>query len=273
MQKLIINASICGSAMRKEQNPAIPYTIEELTREAVSAHQAGAAIIHIHVRNDDGTPSHDQSRFQAAAESILDACPGVILQPSTAGEPGMTDEERLRTNLLTPPTEYSSITCGSFNLGGDEIFANTDQTIRYFAAFMREHKIRPELEAFDKGMIDIALRHARQGIFDEPLHFNLLLGLQISATARDLAYMVDSLPSDASWCATGIGRSAFDIAALSIVMGGNVRIGFEDTQYLSRGVKAKSNGELVAKVADMAKAYGRGIATPDEAREILRIGR
>ena len=271
MSKLIIAACICGAEVTKEQNPAVPYTVEEVAREAKSAYDAGAAVIHLHVREDDGTPTQSHERFQACVDAILKECPDVIIQPSTGGAVGMTDLERLDSTNITPTPEFATLDCGTCNFGGDEIFVNTDNTIFNFAKIMQEKGIKPELECFDKGMIDIAMKAHKKGLLNEPLHFDFVLGVQMSATIRDLSFCVDSLPAGATWTGCAIGKDAFKIAAASIAMGGHCRIGFEDTLYLEKGVLAKNNGELVAKVAQIAKLLGRELATPDEAREILSI--
>jgi 3-keto-5-aminohexanoate cleavage enzyme len=142
-----------------------------------------------------------------------------------------------------------------------------------FAKKMKEMGVKPEIEVFEKGMIDNAMKLFKKGLIDAPIQFNIVLGVNgaMSATPRDLTFMVDSLPKDATWCGTGIGRSEFDLAAVAIVMGGNVRVGFEDNSYLSKGVLAKSNGELVDKVVKLAKLLNREIATPEDARRILGL--
>ncbi|MDI9493880.1 MAG: 3-keto-5-aminohexanoate cleavage protein [Bacillota bacterium] len=273
MEKLIITTCICGAEVTKEQNPAVPYTIEEIVREAKSAYDAGASIIHLHVRWDDGTPTQDTGRFQEAIDGILEVCPDVIIQPSTGGAVGMTDAERLASIEVTPTPEMATLDCGTLNFGGDEIFVNTENTIINFAKIMKEKGIKPEIEVFDKGMIDIALRLDRKGLLVHPLHFDFVLGVQMSATLRDLAFMVGSIPPGSTWTACGIGRHNFEIAAGAIIMGGHVRVGFEDSLYLAKGVLAKSNGEMVDKVVQLAKFFGREIATPDEARKILSLGK
>lgn len=273
MEKLIIAAAICGAEVTKEQNPAVPYTIEEIAREAKSAYDAGAAIIHLHVRWDDGTPTQDTGRFQEAVDAIYKLCPDVIIQPSTGGAVGMTDLERLASIDITPTPEMATLDCGTLNFGGDEIFVNTDNTIANFAQIMKDKGIKPEIEVFDKGMIDIALRMDRKGLLVHPLHFDFVLGVQMSATLRDLAFMVGSIPQGSTWTACAIGRYNYDIAAGAIIMGGHVRVGFEDSLYLRRGVLAKSNGEMVERVVELANFFGREIATPDEARKILSLNK
>lgn len=270
MDKLIITAAICGAEVTKAQNPAVPYTIAEIQREARLACEAGAAIIHLHVRQDDGTPTQDRARFEAAIAAIREVCPDVIIQPSTGGAVGMTDQERLAPTEISG-IEMATLDCGSVNFGGDEVFINTENTIRFFGRTLIERGIKPEIEIFDKGMIDYAIRFAGQGIIRQPMHFDFVLGVQMSATARDLSFLVDSLPSGATWTVAGVGRHQFPMAALGIVMGGHVRVGFEDNVYLAKGIPAASNGDLVARVVRIARELGRDIATPREARQILGL--
>lgn len=272
MDKLIISACICGAEVTKEQNPAVPYTVEEIVREAKSAYDAGAALIHLHVRWDDGTPTQDTTRFQECIDAIRKECPDAIIQPSTGGAVGMTDLERLASTDVVPTPEMATLDCGTCNFGGSEIFVNSNDTIINFAKIMKERGIKPELEVFDKGMIDLALKTAdKKGLLVHPLHWDFVLGVQMNATVRDLVYMVESIPAGSTWTATGLGKNAWHIAAATISMGGHVRVGFEDNLYLEKGVLAKSNGEMVEKAVKLAKLLGREVATPAEAREILGL--
>ncbi|MBR3053918.1 MAG: 3-keto-5-aminohexanoate cleavage protein [Firmicutes bacterium] len=271
MEKLIISCCICGAEVTKENNPAVPYTVEEIVREAKSAYDAGASLIHLHVRWDDGTPTQDKGRFQECVDAIRAVCPDVIIQPSTGGAVGMTDLERLQSTEIIPTPEMATLDCGTCNFGGDEIFINTDNTIYNFGDIMKERGIKPECEVFDKGMIDIALKAAKKGHIDYPIHFDFVLGVQMTATVRDLVYMATSVPEGCTWTATGIGKTCWDIVAATIALGGHVRVGFEDNVYMSKGVLAKSNGEMVERVVQIAKLLNREIATPDEARQILSL--
>ena len=269
MEKLIITAAICGAEVMKENNPAVPYTVEEIAREAESAYKAGASIIHLHVREDDGTPTQDKERFKKCIDAIREKCPDVIIQPSTGGAVGMTDLERLQPTELHP--EMATLDCGTCNFGGDEVFVNTENTIKNFGKILIERGVKPEIEVFDKGMIDYAIRFQKQGYIQKPMHFDFVLGVQMLASARDLVFMAESIPEGSTWTVSGVGKSEFQMAALAIVMGGHVRVGLEDNVYIEKGVLAKSNGELVEKVVRLAKELGREIATPDEAREILGL--
>ena len=273
MEKLIISACICGAEVTKEQNPNVPYTVEEIVREAKSAYDAGASLIHLHVRWDDGTPTQDKGRFQECIDAIRKECPDAIIQPSTGGAVGMTDLERLQSTEVVPTPERATLDCGTCNFG-DDIFVNDMPMLRAFGKRMIENHIKPEFECFERGHLDTAIRLAEKGLAPgHPMQVNLVLGVPgcTPATVEDLVYLVDRLPKDATWTVTGVGRGAFPMAAAAIAMGGNVRVGFEDNIYLEKGVKAASNGELVAKVVRLARELGRPIATPAEARKILGL--
>lgn len=273
MEKLIITAAICGAEVTKELNPNIPYSIDEIGKEAELAYKAGASIIHLHVREDDGTPTQNIDRFKVCIEAIKNRCPDVIIQPSTGGAVGMSNEERLQPIYLEPPPEMATLDCGSCNFGGDEIFINTENTIIEFAKKMNERGIKPELECFDKGMVDMALKLHDKGYIKDPMHFNFVLGVNggIKASARDLTFLVESIPKDSTYSVCAIGRHEFPMITLSIIMGGHARVGFEDNVYLSKGFLAKSNGELVEKVVRISRELGRDIATPIDARKILGL--
>jgi len=271
MEKLIITAAICGAEVTKEHNQNVPYTVLEIANEAEKAYRAGASIIHLHVRNDDGTPTQDRERFKACIDAIKNRCPDVIVQPSTGGAVGMSNAERLQPVDLKP--EMATLDAGTCNFGGDDVFVNTENTIKEFGEKMIELGVKPEIEVFDKGMIDMAIRLQKKGFIKTPMHFNFVMGVNggISATPRDLVFMEGSIPQGSTFTVSGIGRSEFQMAAMAIVMGGHVRVGFEDNVYIGKGVPAKSNGELVEKVVRIARELGREIATPAEARQILGL--
>lgn len=269
MEKLIVTAAICGAEVTKENNPNIPYTVEEIGKEAEAAYKAGASIIHLHVRNDDGTPTQDKARFKACMDEIRKRCPDVIIQPSTGGAVGMSDEERLQPVELGP--EMATLDCGTLNFGGDEIFVNTENTIKNFGKVMMEKDVKPEIEVFDKGMVDLAIRYHKQGFIKAPMHFDFVLGVQMNATVRDLAFLVHSLPEGSTWTVSGVGRHEMPMAVAAIIMGGHARVGFEDNVYIEKGVLAESNAQLVEKVVRLANELGREVATPAEAREILGL--
>lgn len=273
MEKLIITAAICGAEVTKEHNPSVPYTVREIGIEAEKSFLAGASIIHLHVREDDGTPTQDLKRFQACVDEIKKRCPDVIILPSTGGAIGMSNEERLQPIFMEPQPVIATLDMGTMNFGGDDIFVNTENTIKKFAKEMNSRGIKPELECFDKGMIDMALRLHKKGHIKEPMHFNFILGINggIDATLRDLLFLVNSIPKGSTYCVGAIGRHEFPMVTMSIVLGGHARVGLEDNIYLSKGVLAKSNSDLVEKVVRISKEVGREIASPYEARLMLGL--
>lgn len=271
MEKLIITAAISGAEVTKEMNPVVPYKLEEFVNEAKMAYDAGASIIHLHVRRDDGTPTQDKARFKEVIDAILQVCPDVIIQPSTGGAVGMSNDERLQPIELLP--EMATLDCGTLNFGGDEIFENTENTIKYFGKRMIELGIKPELEVFDKSMIDMALRLAKKGFIQSPMHFDFVMGVNggISGELRDFVFLRGSIPADATYTVAGVGRYEFPLAVAAIIDGGHVRVGLEDNLYIEKGVLTKSNAELVEKVVRLSKEFGREIASPNEARKILGL--
>lgn len=271
MEKLVITAAICGAEVTKMHNPAVPYTVDEIAKEAKASADAGASIIHLHVREDDGNPTQSAERFKECIQAIKDACPDVIIQPSTGGAVGMTNQERLQPVTLNP--EMATLDCGTLNFGGDEIFVNSENTIIEFGQEMIKRNIKPEVEVFDKGMIDMALRLNKKGYIKSPMHFNFVMGVNggIAASLRDLEFMRGSIPAESTFTVSGIGRAQFPMTTGAIIMGGHARVGFEDNIYLKKGVLADSNARLVEKVVRIAHELGREIATPQEARKIIGL--
>jgi 3-keto-5-aminohexanoate cleavage enzyme len=273
MNKLIITCAISGAEVTKEQSPYIPYTVEEMAEQAYQAYQSGASIIHLHVRHDDGRPTQSKLRYEKVIKAILKKCPDVIIQPSTGGAVGMSRDERLKPVSLKP--EMCTLDCGTLNFGGDDIFVNTENDIKYFAEKIYQNGVYPELECFEKGHIDMVLRLHKKGFIKDPMHFSFVLGVNggMSGEERDFIFMKDSIPKACTYSVAGIGRFEFSLAELAIKHGGHVRVGLEDNLYITKGVLAKGNRELVERVKEIAKTYGRDIATPDEARQILGMRR
>ena len=181
----------------------------------------------------------------------------------------MTTEERLQPTELNP--EMASLDCGTMNFGGDDIFVNTENMIIEFAARMSERGIKPELECFDKSHVDMALRLVRKGYIQPPLHFNFVLGVNGGATGtpRDLLFLKESLPEGATFTVTGIGRCQLDMNVMGMLLGGHVRVGFEDNLKYNRDRNAVSNAEFVERIVRIVKELNLEIATPAEARQIL----
>jgi len=271
MDKLIITCAITGAEVTKEMNPAVPYTIDEMAQSAYEAYKAGASIIHLHARNDDGTPTQDKDRFNAIMTEIKKRCPEVIIQVSTGGAVGMSRDERL--DVLNNTPEMATLDCGTLNFGGDDIFVNTENDIKYFAQKMNSLGVRYEMECFEKGHIDTTLRFIKKDIIKNHLHYSFVLGVRGGMTGeeRDFIFLKESIPAKATFSVAGVGRYEFPLAELSIKYGGHVRVGLEDNLYIEKGILAKSNSELVKKVVTIAKKYNREIATSEETRKILEM--
>ncbi|MEW6624743.1 MAG: 3-keto-5-aminohexanoate cleavage protein [Bacillota bacterium] len=270
MEKLIITAAINGAEVTKEQQPYLPITPEEIAREAAACREAGVSIIHLHVRDAQGKPTQDKEHFRAAIEAIKASAPDVIIQTSTGGAVGMKPEERLQPVSLAP--EMATLTTGTVNFG-DDVFYNPPRDVEKFAAYMKEMGVKPEIEVFDVGMINNALMLVKKGLLNMPLHFDLVMGVPgaIPATPKNLLHLVEQLPEGSTWTVAGIGRAQLPLGTMAIVLGGHVRVGFEDNIYYTKGVLAKSNGELAARIARVAGELGREVASPDEARKILGL--
>jgi 3-keto-5-aminohexanoate cleavage enzyme len=266
---LIITVAPVGGEVMPDQTPYLPVTPAQLGETARAIREAGASIVHVHCRNDDGTNTHDVERFRAAYDAIR-AASDLIVQFSTGGAIGMTPEERAAPLQLRP--EMATLSCGSVNFG-DDIFENSFPIMRGIAAALDRYGVTPELEIFDLGHLANAKRLASEGTIRLPAHVDFVLGVPgaLDASVENLVDCVRALPIGCTWSVAGIGRQQLPLAAVAITMGGHVRVGLEDNLYYSRGRLAR-NEELVARVARVAGELGRPIATPDEARTILRVG-
>lgn len=270
MDKLIITAAICGAEVTKKDNPNLPVTAEELAEEALKAQKAGASIIHLHVRDKNGNPTQEKAVFKKAIDKMKEAGVEAIIQPSTGGAAGMTWQERIQPIYLEP--EMATLDCGTTNFG-DDIFVNDLPLMRNFAEEMEKLDVLPELECFEVGHIYNGLRLKKEGLLNKHLHFDLVLGVPgaMPASVKNLLFMVEHLPKEATWTAAGVGRYQLELAYHTIIMGGHVRVGFEDNIYYKKGELAESNAQLVKRVVRLAEEYGREIANPQEAREILEL--
>ncbi|HEY9898388.1 MAG TPA: 3-keto-5-aminohexanoate cleavage protein [Pantanalinema sp.] len=269
---LIITCCPVGAEITRAQHPGFPYTPHEIAREAIGAVKAGAAIVHLHVREDDGTPSQDPARF-AETIRLIKAEVDCIIQISTGGAVTATVDDRLKpVRELDPTPEMASLTMGTVNFG-DEVFWNPPSLIETFAGEFTRRGIKPELEIFEPGMIASATKLLKKGILQGPLHFDFVLGVPGASpgTPRALMHMIEQIPADATWTVAGVGAAQLTLGMIAIAMGGHVRAGFEDNLYYRKGELAESNAQLVARMARLATEANRPVATPDQAREILKM--
>jgi 3-keto-5-aminohexanoate cleavage enzyme len=268
MRPLVITVAAVGAELTPDQTPHLPVTPAQLGETAALCQAAGAAMIHVHCRDDDGTNTADVGRFAAAMDAIR-ANSDLIVQFTTGGAIGMTVAERAGPLRLRP--EMATLTCGTVNFG-DDVFENSFPIMRGILAEMQRYGVRPELEIFDAGHLANAKRLAAQGLLPLPQHVDFVLGVPgaIEASVRNLVHLVDALPAGCTWSVAAVGRDQLPLATVAIVMGGHVRVGLEDNIYYSKGRLAR-NDELVARVARIATELGRPIASPAEARAELGL--
>jgi len=270
---MVLTAAMVGAETTREQTPHLPITAEEIAEDAVKCREAGAAMVHLHVRTPEGKPSQDTELFRAAIRAIRERT-DVLIQVSTGGAVGMSVDERCGGLKLTGQDrpDMATLSTGTVNFG-DDVFWNPRPLVRDIARRIRDLGIRPELECFDVGMVDEVRALAKEGLVSLPAHFDFVLGVPGALTAREdaLDFMIASLPEGCSWTVAAVGRHQLPFVELAAVRGGNARVGLEDNIYVSKGVLAKGNWELVAEAAKRATAKGRTLATPQQARQLLRL--
>jgi 3-keto-5-aminohexanoate cleavage enzyme len=271
MDSLVITVAPVGGELTRVQQPNLPLSAEEVAEEVARCREAGASIVHLHVRDERGEPTQGRDHFARAIDAIKRAAPDVIIQTSTGGSVGMTEDQRSQPLDLKP--EMATLTTGTVNFG-DVVFENPFPLVERFFLRMREIDVQPEFEVFDTGMVETARRLVRDHDADgRHLHFDLVLGVPggMAGTPEAVLHMASILPAGATWTATGIGRTHLPVTLTALAAGGHVRTGFEDTIYYAKGRLAASNAELIARVARITAETGRGVATPEQAREIVGI--
>lgn len=273
--KLIINACPTGMVPTKQQNPHVPMTPAEIAEDCRRCRELGAAIAHLHIRDADGKPTWQPELYRETILRVRDSCPDIIICVSTSGRNFGLFEQRSAVLDLEGDArpEMASLTLGSLNFP-QQASVNEPAMIQALAKKMRERGIVPELEAFDLGMIDYGKYLIDKGILQPPFYCNILLGSlgTLSATPFNLAAAVMALPPGTTWAGAGIGRFQFAVNSLAVVTGGHVRVGLEDNLYLDSAKEhLASNPRLVERIAKLAEAAGRSIATPDEARKMIGL--
>lgn len=268
---LIISAATTGSWPTKAQNPNVPTTPAEIARAAIACGEAGAAIVHVHVRDDDERVTCDPERYAQVRELVEQAGSDVIINMSTGGGAGSSsDEERLAPVALAP--EVASFDCGSLNFG-ERVFINSPAFLHELAKRMNERGVKPEIECFEPGHIWNALRLIEEGFLEPPFWFQFVLGVRGGSPpeVKQLVHMVEMLPAGAHWSVCGIGRAQLPLGMAAMAMGGHVRTGLEDNIWYHKGELAQSNAQLVERLARIAGELGRPLATPNQARALLGL--
>lgn len=268
----IISVAITGSVPRKKDNPAVPISVPEQIESTQQAFEAGAALAHVHVRDEQENSSSDPERFARLQEGIRKHCPGMIIQFSTGGRGRALDE---RGSMLHLAPDMASLATGSVNFP-TIVYENPPDFVRSLARTMLEYDVKPEIEIFDLSMLYNAADLVREGLLKPPPHVQFVLGVKHALPVRreifdfELAELKKVLP-EATWTAAGIGRYQLEVNRWALEAGGHCRTGLEDNVRWDKERLAASNAELVSRLADLCAEYGRPVATPGQARAILKL--
>jgi uncharacterized protein (DUF849 family) len=268
----IITVAITGSLPKKKDNPAVPITAAEQVESTHAAFEAGATLVHLHVRNDDGTPTSSPEQFARVLQGIRKHCPGIITQVSTGGRSGAGRE---RGGMLHLKPDMASLSSGSVNFP-TRVYDNPPDLVEWLADEMRRNGVKPEIEAFDLSMIFSAVALARAGHIEPPLHVQFVMGVKNAMPVDREVFefyvkTLKRLAPDATWTGAGIGRDQATLVRWSLELGGHCRTGLEDNVRLDRDTLAPSNAALVKRVAEQCAEFGRRPATVAEARRILKL--
>lgn len=273
--KRVITAAITGSWPTREQNPNLSITPEEIAKDVYECWKAGAAIAHIHVRNDDGTPSTDFEKYKETIERIraykdCDIC----LNITSSGSVGFGDEERIYPLQKLLP-EMASYDAGTLNWQHRTIFENHPRFLEKLGNALIESNIKPEIEIFDAGMIYNAIYYMKKGVLKAPCHFQIVLGCPggMTSTVENLVFLKSLIPAGSTWAACGIGSGHMPILMAAIAMGAHIRVGMEDNVMWQKGIPAESNAQFVKRAKELLEINGLEAATPEEARQIYGLTR
>ena len=269
----IITVAITGSVPKKIDNPTIPITVSEQIESTRMCYEAGASLVHLHVRNEDESPSSDAEKFKELLDGIKDSCPKMIIQFSTGGR-GRSQEERGQMLYLKP--DMASLATGSVNFP-TSIYENPPSLINDLANSMLNHSIKPEVEIFDLAMLYNAIQMVKDGLLLEPIHVQFVFGIRNALPAKKniLEFQISELKKflpQSTWTAAGLGKSQLIVNEWSLELGGHCRTGLEDNIKYDKTRLANGNEELVERLALLSNKFNRPVATPTEARKILGLG-
>ncbi|WP_432407474.1 3-keto-5-aminohexanoate cleavage protein [Wukongibacter sp. M2B1] len=270
--KVILTVAPTGAWPSKKDTPYVPLQPKEIADEIYACWKAGASVAHIHVRDDEDKSSMDFNKFVETVKYIRETDCDIVINLTTSGQLGLEDEDRMKHIIELRP-ELASYDCGSMNWLHTSVFENSPRFLEKLGTVMQENNIKPEIEIFDAGMVYNALYYLKKGILKAPLHFQFVLGAAggIAATVENLVYLKSLIPADSTWGALGIGKGHLPIMYATLALGGHVRVGMEDNILYAKGVLAKSNVEFVERTKRIVAEMNKEIATPGEAREILRL--
>ena len=271
--KVILTVATTGAWPTKEITPYVPIEPEEIAKEVYDCWKAGASMAHIHIRDDESKASMDYDKFEKTVGLIRDKkdC-DIVLNLTTSGGIGLNDEVRMKPFVELKP-EIASYDCGSMNWQNNSVFENSPAFLEKLGNTMQEAGVKPEIEIFDAGMIYNALYYLKKGVLKAPLHFQFVLGAAggMTATVENLVFLKSLIPEGSTWSALGIGKGHLPILYATLALGGHIRVGMEDNIMYSKGQLATSNVEFVERAKRIIKEFGKEVATPDEARQILGV--
>lgn len=273
MSKTIITVAPTGAWPSKNDNPNIPLTPKEIAEDVYESYKSGAAIAHLHMRDDNGKGTMDIQKFEETVNLIREKC-DIVINLTTSGDLNATDATR-QTHIKTLKPELASYDCGSMNWMHNSLFINHPKFLEELGNTMQENDVKPEIEIFDAGMIYNSLYYLKKEVLKSPLHYQFVLGAAggTAATVENLVYLKNLIPEGSTWSALGIGKGHIPIMMTAIAMGGHVRVGMEDNVYYDVGELAISNAQLVERAARLIKDSMNEVASPEDARMLLGLNK
>jgi len=273
-KEVIISVATTGGHHGKEANPNLPTQPEEVARDIQACEEAGASMVHLHARDDDGENTKDIARYQELRDRIEECCDDIIVNFTTGGGGIYSREERIAPILETEPRpEVATVDLGPVNFGQTRTAVNTREQNEEYAERMREAGVKPELELFNPGHIPEAEHLIDEGLLDDPYWATVIFGMQngMPASPGNLVTFVENLPDPVEWQCLAVGKHQLPMTTMAMAMGGHVRVGMEDNVYYRKGELAESNAQLVRRAARIADELNRPVATPADARDLLGL--
>ena len=279
--KVIITAAVTGAWPKKENNPNVPMTPQEIADDVYACWKAGAAVAHLHMRDDEGNGTMDTAKFEETVNLIHTKYPDcdIVLNLTTSGDIHADDEIRVAHVKKLKP-EMASYDCGSMNWLNSGLFLNTPKFLTDCGLLFQELGVKPEIEAFDPGMIGNAAYYIKKGVLKTPVHFQFCMGCAngIAGSMKNLIFMKETADElvgkgNYTWSCFGVGHSAMEMLYGAVALGGNIRVGMEDNGMYAKGQLAESNVQFIERAVRVIKEYGKEVATPDEARQILGLAK
>lgn len=279
--KVIITAAVTGAWPKKENNPNVPMTPQEIADDVYACWKAGAAVAHLHMRDNEGNGTMDTAKFEETVNLIHTKYPDcdIVLNLTTSGDIHADDEIRVAHVKKLKP-EMASYDCGSMNWLNSGLFLNTPKFLTDCGLLFQELGVKPEIEAFDPGMIGNAAYYIKKGVLKTPVHFQFCMGCAngIAGSMKNLIFMKETADElvgkgNYTWSCFGVGHSAMEMLYGAVALGGNIRVGMEDNVMYAKGQLAESNVQFIERAVRVIKEYGKEVATPDEARQILGLAK